>query len=191
MIEESWLQPCIDEALSRRQEHATFVDVGSNRGDWSLALLEHFDVVRAYDPDRRHSSPHDDVEFFPFAVAAESGEVTFHQRDGLAQSSVAPDHPLGHGVVEEAYAVRAVPLSEAVGRGWVDFAKVDIEGGEADLDYPDNVTCYLIECHGTFDAVLDRIPPAYAVYRKDHPLGCEGHCWLFAVREVPNGVGNA
>lgn len=196
MIEETWLQPCIDEVRKRLRKPSVMVDIGANKGDWTAHLLGDFDCIVAVEPDRRNVADlnarfanEPTVFVLPQAVGPKVGTATFYQRDGHAQSSLSEDHPFGHGSVEASYAVPVSTLPTFIDHR-ADFVKIDIEGGEADLDYPDNVTCYLIECHGTFDEVLRRMPPAYAVFRKDHPLGCEGHYWLFAVREVPDVVGD-
>lgn len=202
MIEETWLLPCVEEALKRRSEprmHPTMIDIGANKGDWTDLLKDKFECVIAYEPDYRNVRDLTDrfdgcpnVWILPEAVGAADGTETFCLRDGHAQSSLSSDHPFGHGTVEERYKVQVRALPRCIDI-WADFVKVDIEGGEAVLDYPENVTCYLIECHGTFDTVVARMPEVYAVWKVRHPVpaaDAQGHCWLFAVREVPDGLGD-
>jgi len=200
MIEETWLMPFVEEVRKlARPDRSTMIDVGANRGDWSALLKDDFDCIVAYEPDERlvsglasRFSSARNIRVLRQAVGATEGWQCFYERDGIAQSSLSEDHPFGHGRVAERYMVDVVTLPKCIDT-WCDFVKVDIEGGESDLEYPDNVTCYLIECHGTFTEVLERIPPAYNVYRVSHPIpaaALQGHCWLFAVREVPDGLGN-
>ena len=191
--------PCVEEVRKRRGTRSVMVDVGANKGDWTALLLKDFDCIVAVEPDRRNVADlharfdlEPRVYVLPQAIAGKSGAMTFYQRDGHAQSSLSGKHPFGHGTVEGSYEVHVRTLPALLDT-WADFVKVDIEGGEADLDYPTNVTCYLIECHGTFDQVVPRIPGEYAIWRIRHPhpaADAEGHCWIFAVREVPDVLGN-
>ena len=198
MIEETWLMACVEEVRKRiRTDRSTMIDVGANRGDWTALLKDDFSCVVAYEPDGRlvegltaRFAGDKNVWVLQQAVGATEGPQCFYERDGIAQSSLSEDHPFGHGRVTERYMVDVVTLPKCIDI-WCDFVKVDIEGGESVLEYPDNVTCYLIECHGTFSEVLHRLPREYAVWRVKHPhraADADGHCWAFAVREVPRGV---
>ena len=199
MIEESWLMPCVEDVRKRTKRlYPVMLDIGANKGDWTDLMKDDFACIVACEPDRRNLADlvirfkgAKNVWIMPEAVGAEDGVATFHQRDGHAQSSLSEDHPFGHGTVEQSYEVTVRSLPGFIDY-WADFVKVDIEGAEADLVYPTNVTCYLIECHGTFEKVLDRLPKEYAVYRvkHPHPMADPTHCWAYAVREVPDGLGN-
>lgn len=199
MIEETWLIPCVNTVLKGRSGDApTMIDVGANTGDWTGFLRDHFHSIVAYEADARlvpglaeRFAGDENVVVVWQAVGPERGTTTFYQREGESQSSLSPDHPFGHYDVEHETVVPAVTLRDCVGDG-ADFVKIDIEGGETLLDYPDNVGFYLVECHGTFNEVRSLIPHNYFVFRITHPYkpaARQGHCWLFAAREVPDGLG--
>lgn len=185
MFEEVWLLPVVRRVGGRSRA----IDIGANDGSWSQILSWSFARVDAYEPDyrvrpalRSRFTDSDRVFVHSAAVAAEEGEGTFMIRTGEAQSSLLAGHPFGHGDVVDTRVVECVTLPQVVGDG-ADFVKIDIEGGEEFLDYPDNVGAYLIECHGCFERVLERIPLCYDVRIIKHPVpaaAAEGHCWLFA-----------
>ena len=188
MIEEYWLKPMLDGIKGFERA----VDIGANVGDWSALLASKFAVVDAFEPDPRlHAGLmkrfQSSRRVFPHfnAVAADEAPARFRMRSGAAQSSLLPDHPFGHGEVVDTVPVFCLTLPQAV-RGGADFVKIDIEGSERFLEYPDNVGAYLIECHRCFDEVLSRIPLSYEVHMVMHPIAAaaaQGHCWLFAENE--------
>lgn len=188
-IEEQWLQGVIDFVASRG---GRMIDVGANVGEWSRALAGSMVSVEAYEPDPRAYAvlaslvSSRNVTPVRKAVGASSGHQRFNVRSGSAQSSLSAKHPFGHGVVVDHFDVEVVTLPEIVGDG-ADFVKVDIEGGEVDLEYPDTVANYLIECHGTFKQMLPKIPTVYNIHLLKHPhpaAQAQGHCWIFCTKEL-------
>lgn len=188
-IEETWLRPIVQQAAKRG---GRMFDIGANRGDWTRALAASMDSVKAFEPDPRAyeelvagTDCLDNVTTHQMAVAAESGTVTLTMRSGTAQSSLGETHPFGHGENIGMVTIESIALPDVLWDGG-EFVKIDIEGAEVDLEYPSNVEAYLIECHGTFDAMVKRIPADYLIYRFRHPhpvADAQGHCWIYCTKE--------
>jgi len=194
-IEEFWLEPAIKRAAAKG---GRMLDIGANRGEWTRLMAPHFDEIDAYEPDPRclevlefeAQRACDDTPCSIFihqaAVGAFEASATLFLREGSAQSSLSKKHPFGHGRVVSQLVVPQISLIQAVGDEGADFVKIDIEGAERDLVYPTNVRSYLIECHGTYDEVMPKIPECYAIWKFSHvhPAADPGHCWIFCDREV-------
>ncbi len=141
------LPTVLEEILIRQEYHfgpspesPLILDCGANIGLASFFFRKLYPTarIRAYEPssDVRRYLEHNvrrngfsSVEIFPFAVAAEEGEVTFHNSD--------LDPMAGSILAERAQkdvrteTVRTVPLSSLIDEP-VAMLKLDIEGMEAD-----------------------------------------------------------
>lgn len=132
--------------VANLDESSVLIDVGcAAEADFSLHLMERFGL-RAYgvDPTRKHAPALRDLErrtngrfqHLPYAVAAQSGTLTFHESEENVSGSLFDDHINMRRDTVRSYNVQAVTLRELVeqvGVPRVAFLKLDLEGAEYEL----------------------------------------------------------
>lgn len=201
-MEESFLSPMMTNAL--RGPRRVAIDVGANKGEWTLWMAGHFDHVLAVDADPR--AYHRLLEIKPSnvhvmwaAVTDRFGAADFFLRPCPDQSSLLERHPIGAGdqadaPVHDVIGVNAVTLDflrgvclERFGTDQIDFVKVDVEGAEASVlngATPDlwRDTRWLIEIHDTKVAVghaVDRLGhEEFQVIEHPSPNAHPNHLWV-------------
>jgi FkbM family methyltransferase len=131
------------DSISGIRKRKSAIDIGANRGDYSIALARHFDRVTAFEPDPATFSVLENnirsvraTEVTPInaAVSDRDGQVTFY-RDlrpewGGVAGSVYVLHPL-EGQTEEIRVPCLTLDSYCTPRDLSpDFIKIDVEGHE-------------------------------------------------------------
>ena len=204
-MEETWLDEFRERALQGRCDLA--VDIGANCGEWTAWMAEHFKVVVAIEPDPRafdvlSSRKLENVVCINGAVADVAGTAVLHMRESPLQSCLLKDHPIGIAgqpdppIVQE-HEVTVITLDQVmeVGRGEIDFVKMDIEGAEAavlpaasDKRWLD--ARWLIECHNTRGPIgefLGRVGfENIRIQRHPHPDAHPEHFWVYAAKDLAN-----
>lgn len=191
MIEQEWLRPFVDEAVSRLKERSIAVDVGANVGCWTEELAAKFREVIAVEPDERAFRLIPDlrnVDLHTVAVGDSNGKAMLFMRPMATQNSTLQVHPINGDPVISLRTVECVTLDRLCENG-ADFVKIDVEGAEVAAlrgcsgDGRWDRTFFVVECHDTFAEVeaelvrlkkkVERIPHRSA---GAHP----GHCWAAA-----------
>jgi FkbM family methyltransferase len=188
MLSEPWLEKFLGGVGG-----TLFMDIGANTGDWSLWATDRFTSVHAYEPDPRavdimkNRCPCS-VVIHPKAVGAEPGRGVLHARQWHLQSTMLDEHPLGHGdsIADVPVEVTSV-AAERLGPCWI---KIDVEGYEVEVirGLPDARAGLIVECHGTFDEVVENLRAKGYFKTKsgvcvNHPLGIADHNWLIVPGE--------
>lgn len=194
---ESWLLHLIP------AEGQLALDVGANEGSFTRLLAERFEWVHAFDPNPQIlpvlrelvSRPEcENVRLYEYAIHREPSLVTLHLYPGPEHASV---YPRQRGPAESKIQVVASSLDAlhySDGGPAVDFIKIDVEGGEADVLVGAERTLrqhrpqLLIEIHNLDNLWFSQrwlAKRGYQVEHIPHPhLGVPpGHCWLHALVE--------
>lgn len=151
------------------------IDVGANKGEWTLWMAEHFDHVLAVEPDPRAIERLRQIKplntyIHEGACADKCGAVEFYMRPCPDQSSLLETHPIGGGgqadaPIHKVIGVNAVTMDflrevcmDRFGTAEIDFVKIDVEGAEAAVlngATPElwRETRWLVEIHDTKEAV--------------------------------------
>lgn len=203
-MEESFLQDFMARAALGPRRVA--IDVGASTGEWTRWMAGLFDWVVALEPDPRaltgiyRGGCPPTAHVWPMACGATMGRMDYHLRRDSRQSSLAVEHPIG-GADQCDAPVEAVRPVRVVTLDWVaqvadvlfdgqpiDFVKIDVEGGEADvlagIQGPAfRRARFIIEVHDTAQAVgleLQRLGyDKLLTQRNPYPSAHPNHLWLF------------
>jgi FkbM family methyltransferase len=199
-IEETWLTDVVGSAIGALKNRELAIDVGANKGDWTIELADTFDKVIAVEPDRRNPLADkvddlDSVEVVWGALWFEPGEVVLYKRPSPDQNSLLEHHPIGAGACGAAPVIEKeiVPgyTLPGVAPNGADFVKIDVEGAEAEIlsacDEDSGIwnrTVFVVECHDTFDDVSAHLVRlGKTVVRVPHPSvsAHRCHCWAIGL----------
>jgi len=160
-----FVQPCYV-VSNRLHSNSVILDIGTGHdADFSQALIHKYGV-RSYgcDPTEKHHTALNTVvtktegafTYVPFALAEQSGMLTFHESEQNVSGSLFSDHCNIKKDRISSYQVRAVTLDELCSYlqlAHADLVKMDIEGGEYGVirSFPDHiwnmVDQFVIEFH--------------------------------------------
>lgn len=195
-IEETWLIDAVGFGIGGLEEKKLAIDVGANKGDWTVELAKVFKSVIAIEPDQRNplASSVESLENVSVVWAAAwkaDGEVVLHERESPDQNSLLEAHPIGAGGGAPAPSiakrtVRSVSLTSVAPDG-ADLVKIDIEGAEAEVlsacDSGSGIwdrTLFIVECHDTYPAVeaeLKRLGKVVQMIPHPSSTAHSGHVW--------------
>jgi FkbM family methyltransferase len=178
------------------------LDVGANEGAFTALLASRFGEVHAFDPNpqitpvlRRRANGHPNVRVLELAVYREPAMLKLNLYPGSEHATAYPSlevMPRGQPVGQV-----LVPATSLDLLGYdneqlpVDFVKIDVEGGEADVLVGAEWTIWthrpqlLIEIHNQENlAFCQKLLPSWG-YQVEHiphphPGVHRGHCWLSA-----------
>lgn len=192
-IDEYWLIDGVGRSVARIPRRDLAVDVGANRGDWTVELAKTFTRVVAFEPDPRASS---EIPVLPNAevrgeaVCSLDGSTAFHLRPDPLQNSLLENHPIGghsqcDAPVASTVVVPCTTLDSSFPDG-ADFVKIDVEGAEGAvlggcLAGVWSRTVFVVECHDTRADVVEhlwRLGKRVSLFRHVSPEAHPGHCWL-------------
>lgn len=194
-IEETWLIDIVGHSIANLSARELAIDVGANRGSWTAELAKAFMDVVAIEPDERNNllesvADLENVSVVEAAAWHEDGSVTLHRRESPEQNSILEQHPIGGGACMPAPVIDSVQVSsvrlDTVSPEGADFVKIDVEGAEVEVlkgcveDGTWDRTVFVVECHGTYDAVVEELERlGKEVTKVPHPyVGAHvGHCW--------------
>jgi FkbM family methyltransferase len=199
-IEEFWLANSATRAVAAMGRRGLAIDVGANKGEWTLELAAAFNKVIAFEPDSRVRDgialpPNCDLR--SEAVCEYPGVARFYLRPDAGQNSLLEDHPIGAGGQSAAPVIESVDVPttslDLAAPDGADFVKIDVEGAEVlVLRGCKNLqgwsrTFFIVECHNTRPAVAEelwrlgkRVSLVRHIYASAHP----GHCWLIGEPEA-------
>jgi FkbM family methyltransferase len=195
-IEENWLADAVADCIRGIEHRELSLDVGANRGDWSVELAKVFRQVVAFEPDPRVSAEIPqlpNLQVRSEAVSGSCGVAEFHLRPDAGQNSLLAEHPIGGGSQAPAPVIETVSVNlvtlDAVAPGGADFVKIDTEGAEVEiLRGCQNLHAwarayFVVECHDTKEFVADelwRLGKSLLLIRHPSPSAHPGHCWIVA-----------